>query len=197
MQLGSISGGISRGWLSFAGEEDQSALVEPESIFSEKTNVRSKLRVAVDVEVDVVSGEAGVLEVLLDVFEVNVFEVEGEQNNVFVEGERDLQPEVVWSANDVVMDTDASSVNQKSRPAVEEMPVGGMHTLTLTPVQVVTTRPEDNSNRTIDYLDRAGVYRHFMRTCQFTHLYPLWSSMVPPSPNHPLPMQSCHGTRVG
>jgi hypothetical protein len=39
---------------------------------------------------------------------------------VFVEGEGDLQ--VVRSANDVVMDMEASSVDEKSRLVLEEMP---------------------------------------------------------------------------
>jgi hypothetical protein len=65
--------------LSFAGEVDRSSLVEPESIFSRRrmTDVGSKLRVAVEVEVVIVGGELlPWREVVLDVFEVEEKEEE-------------------------------------------------------------------------------------------------------------------------
>ena len=45
-------------------------------------------------------------------------------------------------------------MDEKSRLAVEEMPVKEIHTLVLTPVQVATTLPEeDNSNKAIYFVD--------------------------------------------
>jgi hypothetical protein len=66
-----------------------------------------------------------------------------------------------------------------------------MHTLTLIPIQVATTRPEeDNSNNTIDFVDGAGVYLSpfHAASANLLNLYPLWFSTVPPSP--PLLRQS-------
>ena len=130
----------------FAGELNQSTLVEPGTVFSGKVDVAFKLHVAVKVEMVVLTGEGGLLEVL----GVELLEVDEVEEGAPIKEEKDLQ--VVWGG-DVVVDAETSSVDKKSRHAVEEMPVGEIHASTSLPLMSTrTTRPDgDDLQETIDF----------------------------------------------
>jgi len=85
-------------------------------------DVGPKLHVTIEVEVVAVSGEADVLEVVLEVEVLEVDEVE--EKNMFVEREEVFEDLQVVRSGHVVVDKEA---DEKSRLAVEEMLVEGMH----------------------------------------------------------------------